>query len=41
MEEQDMNFNIAKNYPTERKYIIIKPLGNTFRDTLARLLLRR
>ncbi len=41
MEEEKMSFNIVKNYPTERKYILVKPFGSTLRDTLRRLLLRR
>ncbi len=40
-DENQMSFNIVKNHPTERKYIIVKPLGNTLGDALRRLLLRR
>lgn len=40
-EDGQMNFNITKNHPTERRYVLVKPLGNTFQDNLRRLLFRR
>ena len=38
-EEQDeLNFNITKNYPTERRYIRLKELSSSFMDNLRRIM---
>lgn len=36
--EETMEFEIVKHHPTERKYIILKPLKKSFFDSVAGLL---
>jgi len=40
-EETELSFNIVRNYPTERKFILLKPISSSFRDTLNRIFGRR
>ncbi len=39
--ENELSFNIVKNYPTERRYILLKPISNSFAETLKRVLGKR
>ena len=38
MEEDNMTFNIIRNYPTERRYLMLKEISNSFMDNLRRIL---
>jgi|YNPNPStandDraft_1061719.scaffolds.fasta_scaffold113773_3 hypothetical protein len=39
--ENELSFNIVKNYPTERRYILLKPISNSLADTFKRILGKR
>lgn len=40
-ENQEISFNAIKNYPIERRYILLKPISNSVKDTFRRILGRR
>ena len=35
--EDDLTFNMVKNYPTERRYIRLKEISSSFMDNLKRI----
>ncbi len=37
-DEEKMTFDMVRNYPTERRFIRLKPISNSIKDTLKRLL---
>ena len=39
MMEDELNFAVVQNYPTERKFLIKKPLKKSFKDSLKELIM--
>ncbi len=37
-DENNLSFDMVKNHPTERRYILLKPISSSFMDSLKRVL---